>query len=323
MRFFHRSGRVIIGIHGLCNKPERTLLEGWWELALREGVKRRRRLPFRMAYWAHHIYPEPLDPDEKDPESPRFLAEPYIPADPAMKHRGKRWLRRRALQVIERVLDWAFVSRQDPLKRYDFEELLLRRRFPDLAAYYSGAPDALDPGKPARLAIQEELQSLLGKHRDDRVMLIAHSMGSIIAHDVLSRYEDVRIDYLITLGSPLGLATVLKRASSPPVVREGRLYGRTPDTIRCGWYNYADIEDRVALDYTLGDDYLPNRHGVRPVDVDVVNDYRSPEGPNHHKSYGYLRSRGVAERVAEFLGDEEHPRAGLIARVLRRLGWGG
>lgn len=31
---------VIIGIHGLANKPEKSLLSTWWESALREGLSK-------------------------------------------------------------------------------------------------------------------------------------------------------------------------------------------------------------------------------------------------------------------------------------------
>ena len=55
--------RVVIGIHGLANKPEKSLLSGWWKAAIREGLQRIGyggiHFHFQMCYWAHHIYPIP------------------------------------------------------------------------------------------------------------------------------------------------------------------------------------------------------------------------------------------------------------------------
>ena len=31
---------VIIGTHGLANKPEKQLLSDWWETAIKEGLKK-------------------------------------------------------------------------------------------------------------------------------------------------------------------------------------------------------------------------------------------------------------------------------------------
>jgi len=62
-----------------------------------------------------------------------------------------------------------------------------------------------------RQAVQERLIERLRAARRWRrqVMLIAHSMGSIIAYDVLREAGQtlprLRLAHLVTLGSPLGL----------------------------------------------------------------------------------------------------------------------
>ncbi len=48
--------KMIIGIHGLGNKPDATLLHDWWLNAIHEGLGRiskpRENIPFKMVYWA-------------------------------------------------------------------------------------------------------------------------------------------------------------------------------------------------------------------------------------------------------------------------------
>ena len=73
---------VIIGIHGLGNKPPNITLEKWWKLAMIEGLKANNYNPvlpkFELDYWADIMYEEVQSISEKDEDSPRFLREKYI-----------------------------------------------------------------------------------------------------------------------------------------------------------------------------------------------------------------------------------------------------
>ena len=60
---------VIIGIHGLANKPEEGTLKKWWEMALLEGLERNQGrtsggIDFDLCYWADIRYPKPDDKPE-------------------------------------------------------------------------------------------------------------------------------------------------------------------------------------------------------------------------------------------------------------------
>ena len=61
---------VIIGIHGLGNKPPKKQLEHWWKLAMMEGLKTHgfhTKLPnFELVYWADILNERPLSESEKD-----------------------------------------------------------------------------------------------------------------------------------------------------------------------------------------------------------------------------------------------------------------
>ena len=53
---------LIIGIHGLSNKPEKNQLAQWWQSAIQEGLKANRgidqQVNFNSLYWADVMYPK-------------------------------------------------------------------------------------------------------------------------------------------------------------------------------------------------------------------------------------------------------------------------
>src|SRR5258706_15980510 len=78
---------IVIGIHGLKNKPAKDLLARWWAMALQEGLQRNHGLAsplsFELVYWADIQYPTPIPEAEID--------NPYIAADgqgPLLRYRG-------------------------------------------------------------------------------------------------------------------------------------------------------------------------------------------------------------------------------------------
>ena len=153
----------------------------------------------------------------------------------------------------------------------------------------------------------DELENALVPLRGEEIMLISHSMGTIIAYDVLRDLgrtdQGFEVAQFVTIGSPLGLPHVKARVMEERTYDgEGRERVRTPSVVTQRWVNYADRKDPVALDVHLRDDYGPNRTGVRVEDDLVVNGYLSPAAkPNHHKSYGYLRTPEISELIRAFI----------------------
>ena len=73
-----------------------------------------------------------------------------------------------------------------------------------------------------------------------------------------------------------------------------------PDNV-AAWTNLADGEDVVAIMGALGSDYAASATGIALTDLRVVNAYRRPDGePNHHKSYGYLRTPEFSRIAAAY-----------------------
>ncbi len=300
--------RIIIGIHGLGNKPSPPVLASWWRKSVYEGLSAighpRRRLPFELVYWADILHPVAQDRSVQDANDVRFLDEPWTPS-PGL-HVAKSYLMRKALlNLFEKQLKRLKLDGEGNIIWKHITDLVLQRYFSDLDCYYS---NCLKPAKngvqPVRDRIRSRLAEVLRQHRGKEIMLIAHSMGSIIAYDVLTHIvPDVPIHTLVTIGSPLGVPVVIHKIKKELNLSNGA--PPTPDAIQVQWCNLADLEDKVALDYKLSDDYTANRHGIAPLDLQVYNNYTLKHRKNPHKVYGYLRTPELARLCFDFLYKDE------------------
>jgi len=304
--------KIIIGIHGLGNKPPERTLAAWWKASIREGLKgtKKEKSPFRfrLVYWAGYLNPEPLNPEIEDRNHPLYLEDPYIPCisprESAEEHRSGEF-RKRVLHYLEEQMERIFLNEDLSINYSAINDFIIGRFFRDLESYYSGGRVLRDdPDRTARDAICSQLAGVLTKHRRKKILLIAHSMGSIIAYDVLTQFvPSVPVHTFVTIGSPLGLPVIKSR-----IVAELRKKGfsgtvlKTPENVASHWYNLSDVKDKVCLDYDLSDDFEENSRHVRVIDRFVTNDYEYMGEKNPHKSYGYLRTPEMAQIIAGFLG---------------------
>lgn len=156
-------------------------------------------------------------------------------------------------------------------------------------------------GGRVRERLKAPLREMLA--RDERILVIGHSMGSVIAWDALWELWHVegrreRIDAFLTLGSPLGMRFTQRRLCGARE-RGARKY---PGNIR-RWFNIAAEGDLTALDPTVADDFAGMRtygqiEKIADVDSGVFNYFRNAEGLNVHRSYGYLVNPRVGEVIA-------------------------
>jgi len=280
---------IVIGIHGLKNKPAKDRLARWWAMALQEGLQRNyglaSPLSFELVYWADIQYPTPIPEAEID--------NPYIAADgqgPLLRYRGS------ALDTARAIADkWggrAIDKGEDLIGLSEQVDHLLGIAFDDLRDYYR-EPDV-------RNHVRDRLALVLQHHKDKRVCLIAHSMGSIIAYDVLRILEQCpsAIDHFVTIGSPLGLPIVTQH------VQEEFSNTSVPRQVR-HWTNLADPGDKIALDCSLADDYRSIPGGIRVQNDLVHNRYVDRAGKHdQHNGYGYLRVPELSDIVRGFLTAE-------------------
>ena len=135
------------------------------------------------------------------------------------------------------------------------------------------------------------------------ILLIGHSMGSVIAYDTLwqmSRVsrEDLKVDLLLTMGSPLGQRTIQRRLLG----RGAAGPARYPDNIR-RWANIAAVGELTAMDMRLANDYgeMVELGLVESItDYEVYNYFRYGGELNVHAEYGYLVNEVTGRVIADW-----------------------
>lgn len=124
---------------------------------------------------------------------------------------------------------------------------------------------------------------------DEPCVVIAHSLGSIVAYNVLmNRATRGNVRLLVTVGSPLGIEAVFKRLPSDTKPR------KAPTEVP-QWFNARDDRDVVALFE------IPSaKYGGAPI----VENYSGVENTseNRHGIVEYLKNPRVAKAIREVLG---------------------
>jgi hypothetical protein len=300
-------GKIIIGVHGLGNKPPKDILESWWKQSITEGLERsgytHRKFDFELVYWADTLNPTPLNPDETDKDNNLYISERYVPA-PERKRKKPKGFKERFINFFKRHRDKLLFHESMHENFPAFTDLIIKHFFKDLSLYLTEKyAEEANPDSLVKDEIRLKLINTLKKHKGEHILLITHSMGSIISYDVLIHSEkDVNIDSLITMGSPLGIPFMfdkLKNEFSKVPGDENRL--RTPENIITEWINLADPADKLAQKAGLRKIFKMNSHEIGPDMRTIFNDYESEGIENPHKSFGYLRTPILAHIVNEFL----------------------
>jgi hypothetical protein len=129
----------------------------------------------------------------------------------------------------------------------------------------------------------------------DDLIIIGHSLGSVVAYDLLAATDDdtlskLNVKLLVTAGCPLGLEVVKSRVlgkvpGQPP---------RVPSILPAepgAWVNAYDVLDVVALIHPLKPEFEPAKDG-QLVDQQTHN----PSGP--HAIVDYLADPDVAAPIS-------------------------
>lgn len=135
------------------------------------------------------------------------------------------------------------------------------------------------------------------------ILLIGHSMGSVIAYDALWELshvgrDHVEVDTLLTMGSPLGQRYMQKRILGAD--RAG--FDRYPTNIR-HWINLSAVGDLTALDPYLVNDFgeMLELGLVGWIDDEVMfTNFRLDGELNVHAEYGYLVNEKTAHTIARW-----------------------
>lgn len=134
-----------------------------------------------------------------------------------------------------------------------------------------------------RERVQARVSALIGPETE---VVIGHSLGSVVAYEAVHRLGRP-LPLLVTLGSPLGLRTIVYERTRPQPAK-------VPDGL-ARWVNVADRDDLVAArpDLTA---LFPGADGV------LESGYTVDNGAKPHEATFYLTKPAVGEAVAKALG---------------------
>ena len=116
-------------------------------------------------------------------------------------------------------------------------------------------------------------------------MVVAHSLGTVVAYRALANGLDGNVDTLVTLGSPLGTEMVFNGLKPAPV--DG--VGAWPGNVR-RWVNVAAVGDKAAENARLSERFGP-----------AVEDRLVDNGHRAHDPEPYLNNPITGLAVAEAL----------------------
>jgi hypothetical protein len=222
----------IVGVHGVGNhRPSATRAQAVEELSAiwRRALARRFPAPvdLTVSYYADRLDPSDRQGarDDLPPEARELLAawleEFGVPAAVAQGN---------ATRPIRQALAW-IAERHRLAPR--LVELFVTTFFREVSHY-------LHTGS-VRKAGRDTVAATIRAHRPS--VVLAHSLGSVVAYEALWHNEDLEIDLLVTLGSPLALPhAVFPRLDPAPADGLG---SRPPNVRR--WVNIADAGDLVAI----------------------------------------------------------------------------
>jgi len=306
------SGRTIIYVHGRGWKPAPSVVAELWVAALRTGLERDfaklgktaaldgARLV--TAYYgdltnairttAGKFYDESLDIADLQNALSAMSA-----LTSAKKFRRSRY---ETLPSRSSLKEFLADVGAPVLSTLGLTEIALARRMPELSAYWH-RDSAFS--RESRQRVLVPLREAIA--RGDRILLIAHCLGSVIAYDCLWELSHGpsapagKIDTWITLGSPLGDEFVKRKLAGAD--RQGE--ERYPKNV-LSWSNVAAEDDFTCHDETVANDFRPmlQQHLISRIkDYRIYNVAVRYGRSNPHNGLGYLIHPRVTKLVADWL----------------------
>lgn len=169
------------------------------------------------------------------------------------------------------------------------------------AYYFLFDKEYVRPADGKRFKVRAELRRLLldalqaASEKAEKTVLVTHSMGTIIAYDVLRNCDECPpVDTLFTLGSPLGIQEI-----QDELVAKGKKSVDFPAAALRRWINVYDPLDAVCgADPAFANDYTA-------VDGRAVEDVKEGNwGSWRHTATHYFAGKAFRGRLAEALGIE-------------------
>ena len=181
---------------------------------------------------------------------------------------------------------------------------LIRAVSKDFARYFDRKSDY---AMKVRARLRERLCELMD--RGDRIVLLSHGTGCVIAYDVLwqishdpdfkEQYGDKKVELWATLGAPLGDSSIRKRLLGA----KEKTAAKFPVNVMF-WHNVAAEDDYCCYDNTLADDFkmmLQQRIVSAVYDHKIFNLAVRYGKSNPHSSIGYYIHPRISKILADWL----------------------
>lgn len=252
----------VVYVHGIGKQPPADLLKLDWDRSLfRHDLGDRSA----MAYWADIRHHQTLDSDEVAAEAPATTQPEQVDELAGAAEFAALYIGELIAQVS------TFADNQLVARARLAADLFLS----DAYAYFFN--------EQLRAEIRNRLRSRLDA-APKPILLIAHSLGSIIAYDVLHEHDfaGLKVAAFITFGSQLGVGAVRDRVRRPLEV---------PASVQAGWHNYLDAYDLLSMRKQLKQFYQP---------YVIEDEWADNPSPNNHDAAGYLsdnRLQAAAQRA--------------------------
>lgn len=291
--------KQIIYVPGKNPKPEAAQHRGLLWRTLVEGVRRADRAvagtlqasyeQFHLVSW-NYVYYHVYKDITKDIPWIDALINKHGPTEQDIRdaHSWNIWLSRFLLTLADHI----------PLLIRLLPEAV-RSTAHEVDRYFNNTDDA---ARKIRDLLKQTLRPMLEQQGD--VLLIGHSLGSVIAYDTLwelSHQEGVKgkVDFL-TIGSPMGMHYIQRRLLG----MNGHGKKSYPDLIR-RWINFSAEGDVAALNQNFNESFhamleLGLVESIEDHCHGIYNFFRSDAGLNCHRSYGYMVNPAVGSIIADW-----------------------
>jgi hypothetical protein len=281
--------RKVVLVHGRAQEgKDSVVLKHEWLSYLQDGLKRTglsvelADSQFRMPYYGDTLVQMTDGVSAKD--APKVIVRGAMNGDIGYRSFAEAFVRdiqsSHALADIEMppgnatargMLNWSWV--QDCLRVLDqrsstVSDLSVSQFTKDVYAYLTNPEisEFMDMG----------VIEAIGDSSDP--IIVSHSLGTVIAYNVLKKRPDINVPLFVTLGSPLGVGAIKRRIA--PILYPAGV---------ARWINAYDTMDVVSL-FPLDSNFI-----TAPLIENDDNVKNSTE--NRHGISGYLTHAPVAEAI--------------------------